>query len=65
MPVYFHAKIFFLLYFVPSRDTGVKEFFQQNNLPILPPTVLNKVILFLASKDAAGTTGEKFIGKDF
>ena len=44
---------------------GVKEFFQQNNLPILPPTVLNKVILFLASKDSAGITGEKFIGKDF
>lgn len=44
---------------------GVKEFFQKNNMPILKPTVMNKAILFLASDESNGTTGEKIIGKDF
>ena len=34
-------------------------------MPILPPTVLNKVISFLASPESAGIHGEKLIGKDF
>ena len=44
---------------------GVKEFFLKNHMPILQPTVMNKVISFLASPAAAGISGEKFIGKDF
>ena len=44
---------------------GVKEFFQQNNMTVLQPTVLNKVISFLASEESGGISGEKFIGKDF
>ena len=44
---------------------GVKEFFQKNNMPILKPTVMNKAILFLASDESNGITGEKIIGKDF
>ena len=44
---------------------GVKEFFLKNNMPILPPTVMNKVILFLASPESKGISGEKIIGKDF
>lgn len=43
---------------------GVKEFFLKNNMPILQPNVMNKVILFLASPAAAGISGEKLIGKD-
>ena len=43
---------------------GVKEFFLKNNMPILQPDVMNKVILFLASPAAAGISGEKLIGKD-
>lgn len=49
----------------PMAGTGVKEFFQKNNLPILPADVLNKVLLFLASSRAKGITGEKIVGKDF
>ncbi len=44
---------------------GDREFRMKNNMPILPPTVLNKVISFLASPEAAGIHGEKLIGKDF
>ena len=44
---------------------GVKAFFQQHNMPILPPTIMNEVILFLASPEAKGITGEKIIAKDF
>ena len=44
---------------------GVKDYFLKNNLPILPPTVLNKPILFLASPQSEGLTGQKLIGKDF
>jgi gluconate 5-dehydrogenase len=43
---------------------GTKEFFRKNNLPILPPTILNRTILFLASPASRGITGEKLIGKD-
>lgn len=43
---------------------GVKEFFEKNNMPILPPTVMNKAISFLASPASAGISGEKIIGKD-
>lgn len=43
---------------------GAKEFFRQNNMPILPPTIMNRVILFLASPASKGITGEKLIGKD-
>ena len=32
---------------------------------LLPPTVLNEAILYLASPLSDGITGEKFIGKDF
>lgn len=51
-------------------DTGMssdetKEFFIKNNLPILPPTVMNKIALFLASDKSDGVTGQKFIGKTF
>lgn len=44
---------------------GVKEFFQKNHMQILEPTVMNKAILFLASPESDGLTGEKIIGKDF
>ena len=44
---------------------GVKEFFRQNNMTVLQPTVLNKVISFLASEESNGISGEKFIGKEF
>ena len=43
---------------------GVKEYFQKHNMPILPPTVMNKAISFLASPASEGITGEKIIGKD-
>ncbi len=45
--------------------TGVKEFFQKNNMEILQPNVMNDVILFLASSSSKGITNEKIIGKDF
>lgn len=44
---------------------GVKKFFERNNMPILPPTVMNKAILFLASPQSDGLSGEKIVGKDF
>lgn len=44
---------------------GVKEFFESKGMPVLKPTVMNKVILFLASDASDGITREKFIGKDF
>ena len=34
-------------------------------MPILQPTVLNKVISFLASPASAGVYGQKIIGKEF
>ena len=50
-------------------DTGMalerdKEFRRKNNMPILPPTVLNKTISFLASPASAGVYGQKIIGRD-
>ena len=44
---------------------GDKEFRLKNNMPILPPSVLNKVISFLASPEAASIHGEKLIVKVF
>ena len=44
---------------------GMKEFFLQNHMPILPPTILNRTISFLASPLSTGISGEKIIGKDF
>ncbi len=43
---------------------GDKEFFLEHGLEILPPSVLNKTISFLASPASAGITGEKIIGKE-
>jgi hypothetical protein len=34
-------------------------------MPILPPTILNRTISFLASPLSTGISGEKIIGKDF
>ena len=51
-------------------DTGMalerdKEFRRKNNMPILQPTVLNKVISFLASPASAGLHGRKIVGTEF
>jgi len=46
-----------------SRE--VTERHRQRGLPVLPPTVLNRVISFLASPASAGVHGEKLVGKDF
>ncbi len=43
---------------------GAKESMLKNGRSVLPSTVLNKTILFLASSAARGLTGEKLIGKD-
>jgi len=43
---------------------GAKEFMLKNHRPVLPPTVLNRTILFLASAEAEGLTGEKLVGKE-
>ena len=44
---------------------GAKEQMLEKGLPVLPPTVLNETILWLASPAAAGLNGEKLVGKDF
>ena len=44
---------------------GAKERMLEAGLPVLPPTVLNEVILYLASPASAGLTGQKLVGKDF
>ncbi len=44
---------------------GLTERMRASGLPVLPPTVLNEVILYLASNPAADLTGEKLVGKDF
>lgn len=44
---------------------GVKEFFKKNNMPILEPTVMNKIALFLASDLSDKFNNEKLIGKEF
>ena len=38
---------------------------EKNNIPILPPNILNKTILYLASPEADNLTGEKIVGKEF
>lgn len=49
----------------PMAGKGAKESFLKNNLPILPPTVLNRAIAFLASPLSDGIHGEKIVGRDF
>lgn len=44
---------------------AMRELFNQQNIPILEANVMNKAILFLASPNAEGLTGEKIIGKEF
>jgi len=44
---------------------GLTERMRASGLPVLPPTVLNEVVLYLASNPAADLTGEKLVGKDF
>jgi gluconate 5-dehydrogenase len=44
---------------------GLTERMRAAGLPVLPPTVLNEVILYLASNPAADLGGEKLVGKDF
>lgn len=51
-------------------DTGMtpataRETLRQHNVPMLDADVMNRAILFLASPDAEGVTGEKIVGKDF
>ena len=51
-------------------DTGMltdemKVNLEKNNIPILPPNILNKTILYLASPEADNLTGEKIVGKEF
>ncbi len=43
---------------------GATEAMRKSGRPVLPPTVLNKTISFLASPASAGITGEKLVGKD-
>ena len=43
---------------------GEKEIVLKSGRPVLPPTILNDTILFLASSAAVGITGEKIVGKD-
>ena len=40
---------------------GLTERMRASGLPVLPPTVLNEVILYLASNPAADLTGEKLM----
>ena len=44
---------------------GLTERMRASGLPVLAPTVLNEVILYLAANPAADLTGEKLVGKDF
>ena len=44
---------------------GLTERMRAAGLPVLPPTVLNEAILWLASNPAADLSGEKLVGKDF
>ena len=44
---------------------GAAERMRAAGLPILPPTVLNEVILYLASHAAMDLAGQKLVGKDF
>ena len=49
----------------PMAGPGMKERLLNSGMPVLQPTVLNKVVSFLASPASAGISGEKLIGKDF
>ena len=49
----------------PMAKPGIKDFFEEHGMPVLSPDVLNETIVFLASTEAQGITGEKFVGKDF
>lgn len=49
----------------PMAGKGDKEFFLKNNMPILPPDIMNKAISFFASSKSDGIHGEKIICKDF
>ena len=44
---------------------GMTERMRASGLPVLPPTVLNEVILYLAANPAEDLSGEKLVGKDF
>ena len=44
---------------------GQKERFLKSGGTVLPPTVLNRTISFLASPASAGIWGEKIVGKEF
>ena len=48
-------------------DTGlVPPGMREILLPrMLPPNIMNEAILYLASTEATGITGERFIGKEF
>ena len=53
-----------------ATDTGMatdamREAFRRSGRKMLPPDILNRVILFLASDAAAGLSGEKIIGREF
>ena len=53
-----------------ATDTGMatdemREAFRRAGRAMLPPDILNPVILFLASEASAGITGEKIIGREF
>ena len=48
----------------PMAGEGVLEHFRKNNLPVLPPSILNKTISFLASPLSEGISGEKLIGRE-
>lgn len=49
----------------PMAGKGDKEFFQKNNMPILPPDVMNRAISFFASSQSNGIHGEKIVCKEF
>ena len=53
-----------------ATDTGMatdsmREAFRRGGMKMLPPDILNPVILFLASDVSAGLSGEKLIGREF
>ena len=43
----------------------MKRSFKENKVSLLPPSVLNRTIAFLASSASSGITGEKIVGKEF
>ena len=48
----------------PMAGPGVKEYFRENGLPILSPDVMNRAVLFLASPEARGVSGQKIVATD-